>query len=206
MADMREDVALAGNPTNLWTERRVRDQDVKLGALGKADALGSALWRLKYKGDARVARKAIVLMAARLSDDHRWNRALCGRTKARGSRGSAGAAPKVTATVLERLAYRVIFEWVNDRCTTCHGRGSTGVMGSMALCSSCSGSGKQPPQHLTRAADLGVTRDQYHRHWEWVIEHLLGQLAQIDEDVKHVLKSEIAVATLPPSVEAKVAA
>jgi len=43
MTDLREDIALAGNPRNLWSERSVRDGDVKLGALGMADALGAAL-------------------------------------------------------------------------------------------------------------------------------------------------------------------
>ena len=111
----------------------------------------------------------------------------------------------MAADVIDRLSYRVIFEWVNDRCTTCHGRGSIGRIGEVVLCGSCNGGGKQPPQHATRALDLGVSRTQYHLRWEWVIERLLSQLAQIDEDVKQVLKCEIAVATLAPSADRKAA-
>lgn len=205
MSDLREDVALAGNPTNLWTERRVRDQDVKLGALGKADALGAALWRLKYKGDARVARRVILLMAAKLDEDHRWTRTVVGHRGRSGQRSREAVQEMPAAPFLQRLAYRVVFEWVNDRCTTCHGRGSVGTLGTMTLCPACNGGGKQRPQHVARAMDLGVTREQYQRHWEGVIERLLSQLAQIDEDVKHVLKSEISGATLPPSADRKVA-
>lgn len=204
MTDFREDIAIAGNPHNLWTERAVRDGDVKLGALGKADPLGAALWRLKYKGDPKMARRAILLMSGRLREDHRWQRTVRGRS---GTRGAGGGAqqPVLAADVMDRLAYRVIFEWVNDRCTTCHGRGSIGRIGEVVLCGSCNGGGKQPPQHTTRALDLGVSRAQYHLRWEWVIERLLNQLAQIDEDVKQVLKCEIAVATLAPNADRKAA-
>lgn len=202
MTDLREDVALAGNPTNLWTERRVRDGDTKLGALGLADALGAMLWRLKYKGDHRVAARALVLLANRLREDHRWARTVSGRGRTRGASGDQiGAAPDL----IDRLAFRVLMEWVNDRCTTCHGRGTVGQMGSLSLCPSCNGSSKQPPQHSTRARDLGVSRSQYHTRWEWVIEALLGQMAQVDEDVRCVLKEQIAGATLHPSADRKAA-
>lgn len=204
MTDLREDVALAGNPTNLWTERRVRDGDVKLGALGMADALGALLWRLKYKGDARVTRRCIVLLAERLREDHRWQRTVRGRGR---TRGAAGKQEAVQADIIDRLAFRVLMEWVNDRCTTCHGRGSIGSIGSVVLCPACSGSCRQPAKILdpARALDLGVSRSQYLTRWQWVIEALLGQLAQVDEDVKSILKSQLAVATLPPNADRKAA-
>lgn len=205
MADLREDVALAGNPTNLWSEGRVRDGDVKLGALGKADALGGALWRLKYRGDASVAKRALLLLAARLREDHRWQKSVSGRgAGARGKRGDRDDRGE-GADIIDRLAFRVLYEWVNDRCTTCYGRGSLGVLGKVAICGACGGSTKQPPQHATRAKDLGVTLHQYRNRWEWVFERLLVQLEQVDDDVKATLKSEIACTTLPPSVDRKAA-
>lgn len=204
MADLREDVALAGNPTNLWTERRVRDGDIKLAALGKADALGAMLWRLKYKGDAKVTRRCIVLLASQLREDHRWQRTVRGRGR---TRGAAVKQEAVHADMIDRLAFRVLMEWVNDRCTTCHGRGSLGSIGSVLLCTSCDGSGRQPAKILdpARAMDLGVSRSQYLMRWQWVIEALLAQLGQVDEDVRCVLKHEIRHATLPPSVDRKAA-
>lgn len=204
MTDLREDVALAGNPTNLWTDHRVRDGDVKLAALGKADRLGALLWRLKYRGEARLARQCIVLLSAQLREDHRWQRTVRGRSR---TRGAAGKEEAVRADLIDRLAFRVLMEWVNDRCTTCHGRGSIGSIGSVVMCSACSGSCRQPQKVLdpARALDLGVTRAQYYTRWLWVIEALLGQLAQVDEDVKSVLKSELKAGTVSPSADRKAA-
>lgn len=204
MADLREDVALAGNPANLWTERRVRDGDVKLAALGKADRLGALLWRLKYRGEARLARQCMVLLAAQLREDHRWQRTVRGRSR---TRGATGGEEAVRADLIDRLAFRVLMEWVNDRCTTCHGRGSVGSIGSVVICPACAGSCRQPQKILdpARALDLGVTRSQYYMRWLWVIEALLGQLAQVDEDVKSVLKSELKAGTVAPSADRKAA-
>lgn len=205
MSDLREDIAVAGNPSNLWSQGRVRDGDVKLGALGMADALGALLWRLKYRGDAGVTRRVRALMADRLRTDRRWQHALRGRAHGRRGRGANQDAPRLASDVIHRLVFRVLNEWLNERCTTCHGRGSVGIIGAVHMCTGCRGSGRQPAQHAVRWRDLGVTREQYGAHWQNVIESLLTQLAVIDDDVKKTLKSQIAVAIVASNADRKAA-
>lgn len=191
MTDLREDFAIAGSPHSSWTQRRIRDADVKLGALGMADALGAALWRLKYKGDKGVARRALALMAERLRTEGRWQRIVHGRARVRRVRGANCGAVEHSADLVDRLVARVLAEWINDRCATCRGRGSLGRVGAVLVCTTCRGSGRELMPHAARWRDLGVTREQYYARWQEIIDSLLCQLAVIDEEVHMTLKSQI---------------
>lgn len=205
MSDFREDVAVAGNPRNMWSDP-ARDEDIKLGALGLADPLGAALWRLKYKGDARMASRALALMTDRLRANRRWaHQKAGGRTRSPGKRDGGNRSARAT-DIVDRLSFRVLMEWVNDRCTTCHGRGTVGSFGDTRRCPSCKGSTRQPPQHAARARDLGVDMEQYRKHWESVIDALLVSLEQVDAEVGGVLKHHICCTTLPLNVDSKEAA
>lgn len=186
MSDLREHFATAGSPRNTWTEGR-GDEQAMLGAIGMADALGGALWRLKWKGDPRVARRCVLLMAERLSGAGRFARR--GVDRRPGQRGAESKAH--SASLLERLAFRVIFEWVNDRCTICHGRGTVGDLGHVRACGHCRGSGREPIQAVARARDLGVTLEVYRVHWEWRMARLLAELEALDEAVRSTVRGEL---------------
>jgi len=192
MGDLREHFATAGAPRNTWTGCR-GDEQAMLGALGMADALGAGLWRLKYKGDPRVAKRCVVLMAERLKANRRWHRA--GRTRGPGGRGAVTTGA-VSASLLERLAFRVIFEWVNDRCTVCHGRGTVGHIGHVRACGHCKGACREPLQHAARARDMGVSLDVYRAQWEWRIARLLAELEALDEAVRLMVRGEISIKTV----------
>lgn len=186
MSDLREHFATAGSPRNTWTEGR-GDEQALLGAIGMADALGAALWRLKWKGDPRVARRCVVLMAERLSGSGRFARRGVDRRPGR----LHGASKEAPASLLERLAFRVIFEWVNDRCTVCHGRGSLGRIGHVRACGHCRGSCREPADAVARARDLGVTLEVYRKAWEWRIARLLAELEALDEAVRSTVRGEL---------------
>lgn len=187
MSDLREHFATAGAPRNQWTERRQDEQNL-LGALGMADPLGAALWRLKYKGDARLARRCVLLLADKLEADGRWARS--SRSRGPGARGTEKRSGR-DATLLQRLAFRVIAEWVSDQCTECHGRGTIGALGHVRACPRCKGSCREPAQHVVRARDLGVSMDVYRAHWEWRIGKLLAELESLDEAVRSTLRAEL---------------
>jgi hypothetical protein len=187
MTDLREHFATAGAPRNSWTEARGDEQSL-LGAMGMADALGAALWRLKYKGDPRVAKRCISLMAERLNVAGKFRRKGVDR---RSSGARSGPAQSMSASMLERLAFRVIFEWINDRCTVCHGRGTLGVIGHVRACGHCKGACREPAQHAARARDIGVTMDAYRAHWEWRVACLLAELEALDEAVRCTVRGEL---------------
>lgn len=187
MSDLREHFATAGAPRNTWSDRR-QDEQSLLGALGMADPLGAALWRLKYKGDARLARRCVVLLADKLEADGRWVRS--SRSRGPGARGTEKRVGR-DATLLQRLAFRVISEWVSDQCTECHGRGTVGALGHVRTCPGCKGTRREPAQHLVRARDLGVTMEVYRAHWEWRIGKLLVELESLDEAVRSTLRAEL---------------
>lgn len=198
--ETREAVALAGQPGNLWSGRRF--SPMLLGQLGRADALGAALWRLKYRGEASVGTRAVALMAHRLKGENRMARAIQPRSRlsARGGRDVV-----FDPGLLHRLCFRVISEWVNDRCTTCHGRGSLGMLGSITRCTMCKGNGRMPLQHAVRARDIGVTTAQYRAHWEGVFDALLVKLAEVDEETEKLLRKPKTVANIAPNAVRKAA-
>lgn len=179
--DIREDIARAGNPGNIW-QQRVPLADLKLGALSYQDELGALLWRIKYRGETVLGTRAVLILAKRLAGDHgRWRRAVTRPSRVYG-RGAASTAVG-NDNFLQRLAFRVVWEWVNDLCTACHGRGTTGPFGKTQVCVQCNGSGKMPRQHAVRARDLGVSKEQYHQVWLDVIERLLSELSVLDHEV-----------------------
>lgn len=206
MSDLREHYAIAGGPRNTWSQGR-GDEEALLGAVGLADALGAALWRLKYRGDPRVAKRCIVLMAEQLAGNGRWRRSA--RARGPGARGTEKQGVR-DAALLERLAFRVIFEWVNDRCTVCHGRGTLGVIGHVRACGHCKGSCREPAQHAARARDLGVPLDVYRGHWEWRFARLLRELEALDEAVRSSVRGELKEIDVTPlnldETEMKIAA
>lgn len=181
MNDIREDIACAGNPVTLW-QSRVPMADVKIGALGLQDELGAMLWRMKYRDDLQHGQRAVLLLAKRMAQHGRWQRAVTRPSRIYGRSASSSSAPP-TDNLLHRLAFRVLWEWVNDRCTACHGRGTLGPFGKTVMCKMCGGSGRMPTQHDVRSRDLGVSMAQYKAVWLPVIDRLLGELSVLDSEV-----------------------
>ena len=200
MSSIQEDIALAGNPHCTASDSHgVHDADVKLAALGKADPLGAALWRAKYRGDPRAKRQAEALIANRIATDSRWSLQVA--HKSRVMRRRSDPAADIPRPLIERVAFRVLCEWLNDRCTACHGRGTVGQWGAVVHCKRCGGSRREPVQHVERARDLGVTREQYHKHWEPLFDKLLTQIDALDNRVVGVLLGQLKVDTVRPNAE-----
>lgn len=202
MSRLKEDVALAGEPRGtIGDSAAIHDADVKLGALGMADPLGAALWRAKYKGDPRARRQAEALIARRIAQGGRWGLAAAPRPKGLRGRRTSEELEDMPRPLIERLAFRVLGEWLNDRCTACHGRGTVGAWGAVMRCKRCSGSQREPAQHATRARDLGVTREVYHQRWQPVFERMLTRLEEIDHGVTGVLRGQLRTDTVRINAE-----
>jgi len=71
----------------------------RIGALGLSDPLGAALWRITGDHDARAVKVAIEILA------HRLRKAGDGRR------------------LIAKLAEVALWEWLNDKCRKCGGRG-----------------------------------------------------------------------------------
>lgn len=195
---LKEAFSRAGEPGSaMFDSAGVRDADALLGALGLADALGAALWRAKYKGDPLAARQAVALMVKRMCTDRRWS-LRAAYTRRGATMASRRPEDDVPAPLLQQVAFRVMHEWLADRCTRCRGRGTVGEWGAVMRCRRCGGSRREPPQHAVRAADLGITRDLYHRRWESVFERLLSRLDEFDANVSGVLRGQLSAGTLHP--------
>jgi cytochrome c1 len=201
--ETREAVALAGQPGNTWGGRRF--DAMLLGQLGRADALGAALWRLKYRGEASQAARAVALMAHRLAGEGHMARAVKPRKAREQKTGKPKWAQEWTPGLLHRLCFRVIFEWVNDRCTTCHGRGSIGMLGSISRCPMCRGSGRVPVLHAVRARDIGVPPSAYRANWERVFDTLLVKLAEVDDETEKSMRRPRVDASIPSNAVRKAA-
>lgn len=200
MSSIQEDIALAGNPHSTAADGRgVADADIKLAALGKADPLGAALWRAKYRGDPRAKRQAEALIAQRIAQGGRWG--LQAAHRSRLMRKRADPQADVPQPLIERVAFRVLCEWLNDRCTACHGRGTVGEWGCVVHCKRCGGSRREPVHHAERAKDIGVTREQYHKHWEATFERLLTLIDGLDNRVVGVLLGQLKLDTVRPNAE-----
>lgn len=126
MSTLREAIGKAVNertlladPDGAW-ERRV-------GALGWTDPLGALLWRLKYGGDAQVAKTAIIMLGNALRGTarfSRWRFRGLSQTQLQAARGVR--RDYEGEDIVDRLAARALAEWVADRCIKCHGRGTVG--------------------------------------------------------------------------------
>lgn len=69
-------------------------------------------------------------------------------------------------------------------CDICSGTGSVTrrqIGPQREQCPSCKGSGRQRTNHWARAHALGLSLDQYHRHWESRFDSILGQLSGFDK-------------------------
>lgn len=127
---LKESVGTAVNTSNMKSDILVEGAADRLAALARADALGSALWRLKAGGDLTVLKRAAALLALRARREFLF--------------------PASPALMLE-ICSRILNEWLQDKCPKCKGRGRTGmgtgsVVRQVADCEGCAGSGRS--QHI----------------------------------------------------------
>jgi len=147
MIDLKEQAGVAMNVRGQLSDP-IADPKVTLGALAFANELGRLLWRMKYGQDVKRAglRRATFLLAKQLRDGRRFDRAkFTGVTRAAKQVAalSGRRVERETADVVQRLAQRVIVEWVADQCACCEGRGVVGrgeeVAEHETVCPSCAG-------------------------------------------------------------------
>jgi hypothetical protein len=154
MIDLEEQAGSAMNVQGQFSDARVSDPQVTLGALAFANELGRLLWRMKYGQDFRLRdsegrttmRRATLLLANCIRDGVRFNRVkFTGLDQSsRRDRNAGKKYERVLSDVLERFAHRVIIEWVDDRCPRCDGRGVIGRAPTARIervkCGACAGS------------------------------------------------------------------
>ncbi|MGI4856744.1 MAG: hypothetical protein ACRYHA_07435 [Janthinobacterium lividum] len=209
MMDFRELVGASINAHTVCADP-LPDRKVTLGALAFSDTLGRLLWRMKYGQDVKRAglARAAWLLSDHLRHAHRFDpsRAKRLRKLPHSDNSETGAAQ---GDVIDRLACRALVEWINDRCPQCRGRGTIGQAAcavgvsrgtptgrrkprpaspACQLCPTCRGSEKRRVDHPARARALGLSLDQYQRHWERRFDFALAALDRVDGLVADQLK------------------
>jgi hypothetical protein len=141
----------------------------RVAAMARVSELGGAVLRLKYGLDAGSyvpVRSALVRKAKK-------------------------KAPRADPAIVDRLAARVLYEFVDDRCEHCHGRQWVQRGARRQQCRSCNGTGERVPRDADRAAALGLTVEIYLRHWHARLERMLAVLRSADSAAVSRLRFEL---------------
>lgn len=168
MSRIRELIGTAVRSSDLRmtpTEERAID---RVAALAGTNELGGALLRLKYgldEGSYRQVRSAVARKVAK----------------------RASADPGI----LDKLATRVLLEWLDDQCPHCHGRTWMRRGARRMPCRPCGGTGKRVPREIDRAAALGVSVEIYTKRWARHLEHMLDVLRSSDAMAAARLQTEL---------------
>ena len=160
MGDLRAVIAAAINASDL-SPSDLRETHVdRIGALAFADALGGALWALKWGGDAKAHPRALALLShasKRVCDDRKMR---------------------------EKLCRAALSEWLDDLCRKCGGRGGIGAtsVSPARQCHVCEGSGRRQISEAWRARELGLERSTY-RKWETRYNAVQGRITEAETRV-----------------------
>jgi hypothetical protein len=115
----------------------------RMGALGRSDPLGAALWRVTDDLDARALIRAGILLARRV---------LKGRDD---------------PELILRLSQTVLREWLANRCRKCHGRGFIYANGMVHdVCKVCRGEGVRRHSDSERVRAMQFTDRRMYGKWE----------------------------------------
>lgn len=166
---IREKLGSAIHSTDLSmspTEERAID---RVAALARTSELGAAVLRVKYGLDASSASTV--------------HSALVRRVKRK--------APRTDPGILDRLAARVLLEFVDDRCEHCHGRQWVQRGARRQQCRACNGTGERRPRDIDRASALGLSVEVYVKHWASKLERMLAVLKGADSRAAHLLRVEL---------------
>lgn len=140
--------------------------------------LASCLWHIRYAGQFGMVPRAVSLFAQWMVYRGRFN----------------GVADR--ASLLPRLAARVIHESLSDKCIACGGsgklersrtgswirpRGSMQRNATFRTCGACEGSRRQSISHTERRIALGITRERYDQErWD---AHCKAALTWLDRNI-----------------------
>lgn len=127
-----ENAITANASGNLTWGRWPLDSAVALGFAGVRNPLGFAV--VRFLADEPSSRNAwgVVLV-------------LANEMQKRG----------VAAEGVKEMAFRAFEFWKDSRCTSCGGRGISGI--EQGLCMACNGSGQRQPPHSPDALRIGVS-------------------------------------------------
>ena len=159
------------------TEERAVD---RVAALASASPLGSSLLRLKYGHDSHAYRPVRVAVVRKL----------------------ARRVPSDPA-VLDRLAARVLLEFVDDQCEHCHGRTWVQRGAARQQCRTCNGTGQRMARDIDRAQALGLAVDVYARHWSKRFERMLDVLRSADRQAAARLQVELERRIVAPPTKSQ---
>jgi hypothetical protein len=117
----------------------------RIMAFAWSDALGAALWRLKWGYDATAFDRALFLLTDRCLNKQR----------------------RESRRWVQRLCEIVLREWLDDNCRTCGGLRFIMATGSSAkhVCTVCAGTGLLRPSDQARMREMGLSRHAYAK-WE----------------------------------------
>jgi hypothetical protein len=114
----------------------------RMGALGRSDALGAALWRVTADMDVGALIQSAVLLARRV----------------RRGRESWDA--------VQRMCGLVVREWLECQCSKCGGRGYMTTEAQVQhACTLCEGSGRRRHSDAERCRGMGIDKKTY-AAWE----------------------------------------
>lgn len=180
MSRIRELIGTAVRSSDLRmtpTEERAID---RVAALAGTNELGGALLRLKYgldEGSYRQVRSAVARKVAK----------------------RASADPGI----LDKLATRVLLEFVDDQCEHCHGRTWVQRGAARQQCRTCNGTGQRMARDIDRAQALGLAVDVYARHWSKRLERMLDVLRSADRQAAARLQVELERRTVAPPTKSQ---
>lgn len=137
----KDQIASDVRSSNLaWNEREQKSID-RITALGLSDRLGAALFRFKYGADAFAGKKAVHLLAHKITCNFGF-----------------------VQTYAAKLAEACIKEFVLDNCVTCNGTGLVMSAGHSDKCPKCGGSGVKRYTDTERALAAGLPVESWSKH------------------------------------------
>ena len=142
--NLRELVGRSINSSDLETHEHESAID-RIGALGRATALSSALWRLGPGGDTTStgsALKHLLRKAQRRTKVYKGHKDF---------------------KMLNRICYMVLSEWLKPQCRTCDGRAQIENNQLTVICHICGGTGLHRYSDMERCHQLDIEPVAYRR-------------------------------------------
>lgn len=150
---IREAVGHSLHSSHLEPKEHECDVD-RVGALGRARALGSALWRWRHAGDDRMALVAFKHLLR----------------KAKSKTGVFNHHEDYP--ILQRACQLVLSEWYYPNCRTCGGAGEFVEDKLRIVCQECEGIGSHRFSDKERIKALGIPSHLYAKIWAARISEL----------------------------------
>ncbi len=149
---LREAVAHSLNSTHLEPINERESNIDRIGALGRATKLSSALWRWKYGGDSHSAPHALHALLRKAQRRTRIYR------------------HSKDFHILERICKLVLSEWFHPNCRVCNGAREFSEDKLVIVCQSCNGSGLHNHSDRERMIVLNMVDGEYVKWAEKVAE------------------------------------